>query len=248
VSGAAGYRPYAPLLVPKPWGDSIWTVDGPEVGYGFMGLAIPCPTRMSVVRLANGDLWVHSPVAHTPDLAAALGELGRVAYLIAPNLHHYVHLAEWQARYPDARVFALPALAAKFALAGFADLHEVADEPWSGQIATITLALGGFSECVFVHHASRTLIVTDLMQRFEAERIVSPLIRLILRAGGAIGPDGQPTIDMRWALRGHRAALAAGLKAVLALEPERIILSHGLCFESDARAAIERAFPALVHG
>jgi hypothetical protein len=33
---------------------------------------------------------------------------------------------------------------------------------------------------------------------------------------------------------------------MFALEPERIILSHGLCFESDARSAIERAFPAFI--
>jgi len=248
VSRAAGYRPYAPLLVPKPWGEDIWTVDGPEVGYGFMGLVIPCPTRMTVVRLGNGDLWVHSPVAYSPGLGAALGQLGRVAWLIAPNLHHYVHLAEWQALYPEARVFALPALAEKIGLARWSDLDAAEHKAWSGAIATIPLALGAFSECVFVHHASRTLIVTDLMQRFEAERIASPLIRLILLAGGATGPDGQPSIDMRWALRGHRAALATGLEAALALEPERIILSHGLCFERDARAAIERAFPALVHG
>ncbi len=242
VNAAARYRPYAPLLVPKPWAEDIWTVDGPEIGYGFIGLAIPCPTRMTVVRLGNGELWVHSPVAHSPNLAAALADLGRVAYLIAPNLHHYTHLAQWQERYPEARVFALPALAEKLALERWSDLDAVDDEAWSAAVATLPLALGAFSECVFFHHASRTLIVTDLMQRFEAERITSPLIRLLLTAGGAAGPDGQPSIDMRWALRSHRAALGSGIAAMLAFEPERVILAHGRCFESGAKHAIERAF------
>lgn len=239
---ASGYRPYAPLGVPKECASDIWTVDGPEVGFGFMGLTIPCPTRMTLIRLDDGDLWVHSPVALSPGLEAALEGLGRIRYLIAPNMHHHVHLAAWRARYPEAQVFALPALAEKIGLEGSRDLTATADEPWTASVHTIPIMLGDFSECVFFHRASRTLIVTDLMQRFEAERIKSPLIRLILSAGGAAGADGQPSIDMRWALRPHRAALREGLDAMLALEPERIIISHGRCFEEDAKGAIARAF------
>lgn len=47
----------------KPLVDNVWLVDGPVVRMSAHGLHIPFPTRMTVVRLASGDLWLHSPVA-----------------------------------------------------------------------------------------------------------------------------------------------------------------------------------------
>ena len=44
--------------------------------------------RMAVLRLSGGDLLVHSPVALTSDLQAALGELGEVKYVVTPNTEH----------------------------------------------------------------------------------------------------------------------------------------------------------------
>jgi hypothetical protein len=55
-----------------PFGPEIWTVDGPEVS--FAGFAYP--TRMTVVRLQGGALWVWSPIALTADITAALEALG----------------------------------------------------------------------------------------------------------------------------------------------------------------------------
>jgi hypothetical protein len=49
------------MLVPllEPVGEGIWTLDGPAVrAYGF-----PFPTRMVVVRLSGGGLWLWSPIA-----------------------------------------------------------------------------------------------------------------------------------------------------------------------------------------
>ena len=40
---------------------------------------------MTVVRLPNSELWVHSPIPLTDALAGEVQQLGRVAHLIAPN-------------------------------------------------------------------------------------------------------------------------------------------------------------------
>jgi len=50
-------------------GHSIWIAEGPVLS--FEGFAYP--TRMAVVRLDNGDLFVWSPIALTPKLKEQMG-------------------------------------------------------------------------------------------------------------------------------------------------------------------------------
>ena len=245
MSRTPGYRPYEPLLILKTWAASIWTVDGPEIGFSFAGLTIPCPTRMTVIKLASGDLWVHSPVQWSSSLADALAQLGPVRHLVAPNMNHYAHLEDWSARYPEARIYALDALAQKIGLRAWEDLARVDSISREGEISPIYFDAGDFRECAFFHHETRTVVFTDLMQSFEAARITNPFIRLVLSLGGATGPNGQPSIDMRFALRKHREAMLRSLAALEDLAPERIILSHGQCYETNALEEIQRAFAYL---
>ncbi|HCV26524.1 MAG: hypothetical protein CME13_09505 [Gemmatimonadetes bacterium] len=62
--------------------------------------------RMTVVRLSDGRLWVHSPVAYTDELSAALAELGDVTDLVAPSIFHDLHWNQWRGQYPEARFHA----------------------------------------------------------------------------------------------------------------------------------------------
>ena len=58
---------YHPLNTLKPFGQNIWTADGGEIRMAFpLGVKIPFSTRMTVVRLADGGLWCHSPIAPAP--------------------------------------------------------------------------------------------------------------------------------------------------------------------------------------
>src|SRR3546814_953818 len=81
------FIPYAPLNTLKPFGPDIWTVDGPEIRMDYGPSSIPFPTRMTVVRLAGGGLWLHSPVAPEETLLAAIDRLGRVAWLVRSEEH-----------------------------------------------------------------------------------------------------------------------------------------------------------------
>jgi hypothetical protein len=45
-------------------------------------------SRMTVVRLASGELWLHSPTRLDAETREALTTLGRVAYIVAPNNYH----------------------------------------------------------------------------------------------------------------------------------------------------------------
>lgn len=61
--------------------------------YGSSSLVsaiLPCGEggRMTVAKLSDGSLWVHSPVELDEPLREALGELGPVAHIVSPNYEH----------------------------------------------------------------------------------------------------------------------------------------------------------------
>lgn len=238
-----GYRPYLPQSVPVPVADNLWIVDGPEIGYRFAGLTLPCPTRMTVARIGTA-LWLHSPTHYAPALGARLETLGEIAWIVAPNSFHYSHVAAWAAAYPTAACHVSPDIVAK--LPPLPDrpipLGDAAPSGWRDDLEQLHVDLGGFVETIFFHRSSATLIVTDLVQNFEAERIPNPFLRMILRVGGSIGPHGQTSLDVRIAARGHRDRARAALAAMLGWAPKRIILSHGKGYDRDVAATLRRAF------
>ena len=79
----------------------IWIFDGEAVTFFFL----PFTTRMTVIKLANGDLWVHSPIHLSDALKSQIDQLGLVKYLIAPNHLHHLFLPQWIAAYPDAKTY-----------------------------------------------------------------------------------------------------------------------------------------------
>ena len=89
-------------------GDGLWTAPR---AHTILGLTIG--TRMSVVRLAGGGLWLHSPVALDGQTRNALDALGPVRFLVAPNRFHHTYLPQARDAYPQAKIFGAPGLADK---------------------------------------------------------------------------------------------------------------------------------------
>jgi hypothetical protein len=239
---------YEPLLTPKPVDDQIWIVDGPIIS--FYGL--PFPTRMTLIRLDDGGLFVHSPVTLTADLREAVDELGPVQHLIAPNWIHYAYLPEWQAAYPKAQTHAAPGVRERASGRGVAIriehlLGSKTPAAWAGQIDQL-LVEGNpvHREVVFFHRRSRTLVLTDLIENFEAHKCPA-WMRPLITLAGARDPDGRPPFDMRLSFRlGHRgrgrAMLREAVETMLAWDPQRVIVAHGRWYAHDGAAELRRAF------
>ena len=85
------------------FGPEIWVADGPVASFhGF-----PYPTRMAVICLSDGSLFVWSPVALSDALCVSLDAIGPVRHLVSPNALHHLFLAEWKSAYPAARLYTL---------------------------------------------------------------------------------------------------------------------------------------------
>jgi len=61
--------------------EGLWAVTSPLKVLGL----IPMASRMTVVRLHDGGLLVHSPVRLEPKLKAALDALGPVRHVLVPR-------------------------------------------------------------------------------------------------------------------------------------------------------------------
>lgn len=234
---------YPPLNTLKQVADEVWIIDGPLIRFRVLGLRLPYPTRMTVIRLA-GDLFVHSPTPLTPQLNHAVDRLGAVRWLIAPNCLHHWWLPEWKRAYPEADAFLAPSVERHaHGRIGFAVrlLDGVAGHPWEATVATLPLVGRLMTEFVFFHRPSRTLVFTDFLMNFEPRKLGFGM-RVLTRLGGASDPDGGMPRDIRATFRGRHHALRAAVRTMIGWNPERIILSHGRWYAQNGADELRRAF------
>ncbi len=245
---AAAPRLYEPLNVLKPFAPGIGIVDGPLEYLTMAGVRLPLPftTRMTVVRLGNGDLFLHSPIAFDAALADHLQSIGTVRHLVSPNQFHYAHIGEWARAFPDAVTWASPGARRRARARGIdvafkTDLGREAPRDWRDEIDQIAIPGGIFGEFVFFHKASKTLIVADTIINLELDKITQPW-RLAAQLTGMYHPRGQIFFGMRLPLLLQRRKSSAAIERLLSWQPQRIVLSHGRCFESNGTAILRRVF------
>jgi hypothetical protein len=235
---AGGVDAYAPIGVPKPIGRDIWIVDGPVVRMRYGLGSLPFPTRMTVVRLPDGRLWLHSPVKITSGLVPRIEALGPVAALVAPNRLHWMALGEWQEVFPEAVTWAAPGVRPR---RGFRIDHVLDDDSpsWGGAIAQLLVPGRFMTEAVFLHRDSRTLILTDLIENFERRRVHGWLLRLLTSIGGVLDPEGSTPRDLRLTFR--RRTVRGAVQTLLNWAPERVVMAHGRPYLQDGTAELRRA-------
>lgn len=93
-------------------------VDGPIVRMAYLGVSIPFPTRMVVVRLQSGDLFLWSPTEPDDRLLSQVDALGPVKHLVSPNKIHYANIGAWKRTYPEAIAWASPGVRQRAASQG----------------------------------------------------------------------------------------------------------------------------------
>jgi Domain of unknown function (DUF4336) len=239
---------YAPLNEYKPLGPDIGIVDGPLEYLTTAGVTLPLPfsTRMTVVRLKNGDLFLHSPVKFETTLAGRLQSMGRIRHLVSPNQFHYAHIGEWSRAFPDAVTWASPGARVRARTRGIdvqflSDLGAEAPGEWRDEIEQTVVPGGIFGEIVFFHKVSKTVILADTILNLELDKLRQPW-RFAAWLTGMHYPNGQLFFGMRLPLLLQRRKTRTAVEKLLSWQPERIILSHGRCFETNASVVLRRIF------
>lgn len=239
---------YEPIDVYKPVKSDIGIVDGPFEYLTVAGVRLPLPftTRMTVVRLSNGDLFLHSPVRFERRLADELEKLGRVRHLISPNQFHYAHIGEWTDAFPDAIAWASPrvrqrARARHLNIRFACDLGTTPPEEWREDIDQTLFPGGYFKEFIFFHRETRILVVADTIINIELDKMHEPW-RTATRLSGMAYPCGRTFFGMRLPLLFQRCAARTVAAKIRKWQPQRVLLCHGRCFDADAEEIIRRIF------
>jgi hypothetical protein len=222
----------------RPLASDLWVADRPlKLIAGDIG------TRMTVIRLADGSLFLHSPVRLDADTRRALDEIGPVRSVVAPSKVHHFFVPDYTAGYPEARVYGAPGLSEKRPRLKFdAVLGDDAPEPWRGQIEQhIFRGMPYVNEVVFFHPASRTLILTDLA--FNVARDQTAGARAFYWLVGAAGRFG-PHRGIRFLIRDRRAARAS-VATILQWDFDRVTVTHGAVLETGGRERFAAAFAFL---
>ena len=206
--------PLTPLLSRKTTGKTlvpgrVWTFEQ-EQGIG-LGLGVSTSVVMSVVKLRDGRLWVHDPIAPTAELmellakhcgSGAKGSKLDVAYVVlaTTQYEHKIFAGPFSRRFPKAQVWVAPG---QFSFpvnlpnqffgifpAGELDT-DGSSMPWRDEIDTKLLRLPPlfwrsytYCEAAFLHRDSGAMFVTDAAV-FVSEQPPEAVPRETLRDLGA---------------------------------------------------------------
>ncbi|MCZ0960920.1 DUF4336 domain-containing protein [Paracoccus benzoatiresistens] len=238
---------YPPLDVLKPVAENVWVVDsGPMKAMGM----IPIPVRTTVIRLPGHGVMVHSPSRLTPDLRRQIEEISPIRHLVAPNIAHWTFLKDWQQALPEATTWAAPGLRkrAQVRASGLRLDHDLGNPPpesWPPELEQIAVHGGaGFCEVALHHRPSRTLILADLVQNLERQKLPA-LLRPLAAAAGVLAPEGRAPAYLRAVVKlGGKDAREAGRRLV-GTRPDRVIFAHGRWFDRDGASSLERSLKWL---
>ena len=222
---------------------SIWLC---SYGVHYFGCALEA--RMTVVRLSDGRLMLHSPCQIEPSLKQEISALGEVAYIVVPSNFHTLHASSAQAAFPNALTYICPGVEKKLPDLEFDGmLASDARREWEGELEQ-QLVLGSrwMHEVAFYHKASQTLILVDLVENItdatpRTNWVLKFWWKLVFRMWNK--PLPAPEFRMGWR---DKAAARASLSRILAWNFQRVILAHGDLIETNAQQVVKRAWAAVL--
>jgi hypothetical protein len=221
-----------------PLGEGIWTSTVPVQ---FIGLHLTA--TMTIVRLGNGSLLLHSPAAMSPGLRRAVDQIGPVAHLYSPNTFHHLHLGDWADAYPAAKVHGPSGLVRKRPDLRIDRTHTGGAEPaFAGVIDEVRIDGFRLEESVLHYRPARTVLVADLVHNIGTP--THAWTRFYTKVMGFYDCVGLSRF-IRWTAFPDRAAARRSIDAVLAWQFENLIVGHGTPVLGTGRAALAETYAWL---
>jgi Domain of unknown function (DUF4336) len=201
---------------------------------------------MIIAKLADGSLWVNSPVSVPLDMLDRIIALGPVKYLVAPTRMHVWRLQALHALFPEAELWGPPQIPNQFKRLPFAGiLGDAPPKGWSHDFDQLVFKGNLFiDEVFFFHKKSQTVILADFIQNRPIAK-GKPFRNALFKLAGVAYPLGGVALDIRLSFTNRNLARQF-LEKLLSWDFEKLIIGHGVCIEENAKPFIERAFRWLV--
>lgn len=219
--------------------DQIWTVDYPIKYAGCRFNA-----RMSIIRLDDRKLLLHSPCSIDADMAKAISRLGEVSYIVAPGSFHHMYVAQAQGRYPSAETYICPGIERKVPSLRFDwILGTRSPAVWTDTIDQALIRGSRYMwEVAMLHKPSKTLLLVDAIENFTDQTAnvnwqVKAWWKLVFRMWNQ--PRPAPEYQLGWK---DRSAARASLNGILEWDFDKIVLSHGDNIIDNAKETARQAW------
>jgi len=223
----------------QPIADGLWSTTRRQ---RFLGVEVG--TRMTIARLADGGLFVHSPIALDDALRQAVDALGPVQAIVAPSLFHNLYAAPWKTAYPTAVLCCCPGLEKKRPnIPWDRVLSDVPEPEWRADLDQVFFGARTMeNEVVFLHRATRSIVLCDAV--FNLSTHPSPLTRAVSFFLTMGTREAGATFLEHLMIR-RRDDARAQIDRMIAWNAERIVLSHGDMIPTGATDLLRRAYAWL---
>lgn len=216
--------------------EDVW-IEGRQAAF----FGVETGTRMTIVRLADGGLFVNSPVGLDDETRRAVDALGPVRAVMAPSVFHHLSVGQWMTAYPNAVFGACPGLEWKRPDLAFTCV--VADEPhevWRNDLEQVYFSARRENEVVFFHRASKTMICCDSLLNLSGHPKASTRFVARLMGNRAPGVGWVEPLMVR-----DRRLARRQVDRILAWDIDKISLAHGPVVQGDGREVVCQAYAWL---
>ena len=219
--------------------DTIWLKEYPVryAGTSFL-------SRMTIIRLNDETLFVHSPSEIDDGTRHAINALGHVSFIVAPGSYHSLHVRSAQEAFPDAETFICPGIERKLPDLEFDGiLGDRPDPRWQEDFEQV-LVRGNrlIWEVAFFHKPTQTLVLVDLIENITDDTEGTDLMlkfwwKWVFHMWN--NPRPAPEYQIGWK---DRRAASRSLRRIIKWDFEAIIIAHGDLIEANARQVAEKAW------
>lgn len=219
-----------------PFAEDVWTDTRPAKFYG-----VECGSRMTVVRLRGGGLFVHSPLGLDEETRRQVEALGEVRAVVAPSIFHHLYVGQWMAVYPDAHFAACHGL--EWKRADLAWTSVLGDQPhpiWADEIEQVYFSARRENEVDFYLSRQKVMICADALLN------ISTLPAFSARIASRIMGNHAPGVGwMEYLMIRDRRLARRQVDRIMAWDFDKIVLAHGEMVEQGGREVVRSAYAWL---
>ncbi|MBE9502789.1 MAG: DUF4336 domain-containing protein [Proteobacteria bacterium] len=201
-------------------------------------------SRMTVIRLKNGGLMLHSPCEIDESTKAEIETLGKVKFIVAPGSYHYFYVASAQQAFPEAETFICPGIERKKPELDFDwILGDRPDTRWEGDFEQVLVRGNKYIwEVAFYHIPSKTLILVDLLENITDKTAgVDWTLKFWWKVVFHMWNHPKPAPEYQLGWKDKKAA-GKSLRRILEWDFERVIIAHGDLVEENTREIVIEAW------
>jgi hypothetical protein len=207
-------------------------------------------SRMTVIRLSDSHIMLHSPCEIDEELKNQIQTLGTVSYIVAPGSYHFSYILSAQQAFPEAETFLCPGIERKAPDIKFDRMLGDKPEPrWEADFDQVLVRGSRFiQEVAFYHKPTRTLILVDLLENFTdltpgVSRMLKFWFKIFFRMWN--NPKPAPEYQLGWK---DKAAAGKSLRRILDWQIDRIIIAHGDLIEERSVETLTKAWKVPLKG